>query len=165
MAVWPLVSSDALSRHFLLYFCLLMCRRPLQLWGFGYSLTDRLVHLSLEHDLQPFTIRHVVVSPHPSLPGPDWRCLWYGSFNIQRYMWEYILLLTFINIVDSGPRFARGVLWCMGMHFNFHRVLSVVAIRIIGACLSTSSRRLLLRYWATPVGSSPVTSTSFTTVL
>ena len=87
-----------------------MCRRPLQLWGFGYSLTDRLVHLSLEHDLQPFTIRHVVVSPHPSLPGPDWRCLWYGSFNIQRYMWEYILLLTFINIVDSGPRFARGVL-------------------------------------------------------
>jgi len=32
-------------------------------------------HPSLEHDLQPFTIRHVVVSPHPSLPGPDWRCL------------------------------------------------------------------------------------------
>ena len=56
---------------------------------------------------------------------------------------------------------------CFGAweHFNFHRVLSVVAIRIIGACLSTSSRRLLLRYWATPVGSSPVTSTSFTTVL
>ena len=56
---------------------------------------------------------------------------------------------------------------CFGAweHFNFHRVLSVVAIRIIGSCLSTSSRRLLLCYWATPVGSSPVTSTSFTTVL
>jgi len=25
------------------FFCLLMCRRPLQLWGFGYYLTDRLV--------------------------------------------------------------------------------------------------------------------------
>ena len=25
------------------------------------------------------TTRHVVVSPHPSLPGPDWSCLWYES--------------------------------------------------------------------------------------
>ena len=34
-----------------------------------------------------------------------------------------------IRIVDSGPRFARGVLWCMFMQLNFiiHRMLSVVA--------------------------------------
>ena len=163
MAVWPLVSSDALSRHFPLYFCLLMCRRPLQLWGFGYSLTDRLV--SSVFGTWFATIYHstcgCLTTPQPTRSrlalSSDMRVL-ISNDHVRVY-------LTLLNIVDSGARFARGVLWCMLVHFDFHRVLSVVAIRIIGACLSTSSRRLLLCYWATPVGSSPVTSTSFTTVL
>ena len=86
---------------------------------------------------------------------------------IQQYTREHMRPRMYI--VDSGSRFARGVLWHLcyatfGWLF-FHRALSVIAMWVIGSCLSTSSRRLLLCCWATPVGSSSAISPSFTTVL
>jgi len=121
----------------------------------------------LVHDLQPWPFRHVVVSPHPSLPGPDWCCLWYESVyptiyvrtyaSADIYCWQQVKICT---------RSALAFMLChVRLIYFFHRALSVVAMWVIGSCLSTSSRRLLLCCWATPVGSSSAISPSFTTVL
>ena len=81
-----------------------MCRRPLLLWGFGYSTTDRLVHLLFGTCFATMTIRHVAVSPHTSLPGPDWCCLWYESIyptiyartyaSADVYCWQRVKICT-----------------------------------------------------------------------
>ena len=123
-----------------------MCRRSLLLWGFGYSITDRLVSSVFGNDLQPFPI-WVVVSPHTSLPGLDWRCLWYESI-ISNDTWESISYSLYYcwQRAKLCTRSALVHVTVIHAHFDFPPSRSVVAIRFIGACLLTSSRRLLLFY-------------------
>ena len=104
-SVW---SIDATISPIFSSFSVSLCRRPLLLRGFGYSITDRLVHLPFGTCFATMTIRHVVVSPHPAYPVQidavcDMRVC------IQHYMRER--MRPQIYIVDSRSRFARGVLW------------------------------------------------------
>lgn len=102
LSVW---SIDAIISSIFSSFSVSLCRRPLLLWGFGYFITDRLVHPSLPHDLHhlPST------SGRPTTHQPTRSRLTLSviesiilSNNTGENEWVHRC------IVDSGPRFSRG---------------------------------------------------------
>ena len=114
----------------------------------------------LVHDLQPWdhSTCGCLTTPQPTRSRLMLSVIWeYVSDNIC----ENVCVRRYI-LSTAGQDLHEE---CFSIYSScdvfFYRALLIVAMQFIGSCLLTSSRRLLLCYWATPVGSSSATSPSF----